>query len=536
MKTRKVRKGGRFYGKGTFGAVMGNPRMLCPDEELEDIEGKNEVGKIMSDKDVYDNETNVIPRLREYISDSDIDMLREYVVLPIKSCKIDISQVKRHNIYKNNEWFKDSVGEKSTAFRYKKSNGKFIMNDEPLNNMYQIIYPVGTQPFDERLHVLTRSRKSIDIYTLFLEMGHLFKGLQKIQEMDIAHNDVKVENVLFIDGKLKFIDVERLSKITKNPAHNLNRLQTQDNIRYLTDYPLYYPWSHDLILLYLLINPFDDPISELFNEEIFDMSQILYNELTDLFTKLKTNKFGFSEKIINELYLELIDFSVNRFYGLTGLKMSDGELTPHKFNLSNIMKSSNRLVTKRDKPTTSGEIVLRAYNDYLTFKEKYNTIPRPNTKETVEAVLNYILKKNDIYSMGFILLRIINGINIDHPTPQFIEITERVIRHALLCMRSKVPTNFHDYYSSRSTYFNYIYESYNQIVIDINHMITHEKAVHLPLPPSPVSPPRSGSPRPRTPRKSRSPKHATRKTSKRRTPTKSGTPKLRGSTRECAVC
>jgi len=68
----KTKKGGRFYGKGAYGAAVGNPRFPCFDENVEDIEENDEVGKVLVNESKYNEEVAILQRFQEVLSTTTI--------------------------------------------------------------------------------------------------------------------------------------------------------------------------------------------------------------------------------------------------------------------------------------------------------------------------------------------------------------------------------------------------------------------------------------------------------------------------------
>jgi hypothetical protein len=501
MKSRKTHKGGRFYGKGTYGHVMGAPRLPCPDETMEGIQHNREVSKVLHREADYMNEHSVMNRLAEAMKPADIELLREYIVLPIKGCKLDIDQIKAHDVYKSDDWFKDNHGKKVETFKYE-ADGYYI-KDEMKNDIFQVVYPIGTQSFESRREQLLSTNHPNNIYTLFFELGDLFKALKVIQKMDFIHMDIKAANAIVIGGKVKFIDLERLTKCTMDPFHGRNFRQMVDNIQFINHYPLYYPWSQDTVLLQIMesrryndIMYMNELYKKLFSEKSYGMALELFDEFSYLFYNLRKNKFGFSVEETERLLNMFMAVVVERFYGLTGLNNISTRLTIDNFDIREIKQSyyllTQRIMDERYADAAGTSIlppspkIARAKDDYHKFIQRINIrVPSYLTEEQYNGVHDYIFKKNDIHSMGVILMNFINRIKFPVRDPIFNEVMYNIHVLTTICMLSNIPHDFGRYYHERNMYFKHIYDSYAHTLNFISsHINPQHRAVNVPLPES----------------------------------------------------
>jgi serine/threonine protein kinase len=570
-KPRKALKGGRFYGSGSYGHVMGDPRLLCPGEEMKDVEGKREISKIFDTYENYMSENNVMDRINEVLTPAQIDKLKEYIVLPIKGCRMDMTAIKAHDVYKSDDWFKNGRGVKPRDFSYNAARNSFTVRDtnDAVSDIYQIVYPIASHTLYEKIGSVSRSTQIVDVYKLLFELENLFKGLEYMQSLNLAHYDIKSENIMSVDGKMKFIDLERFSRITYQ-THHLNHVKTIDNLQYLTDFPAYTIWTHDITLLYFidrrLINtpayrikfspehPFN-PSTYMIVKEMYEMAVLSYYEFDKIFKTLKDNKFKFPEHERIKLCNIVMQICVDRFYGMTGITTLDEVLTIDNFEPRLQFKAFteyiNHLTSIEYKKRYNyqyipSQFMLRTEADHTKYiRRMQNAIPRemhlpviPTDEHGVSlhltyvpAIQDYVVKKNDIYSMGYVLLTLINHINIPVITPEFSEIMLKVFYFMTDCLHSVIPSDFKEYYHAedKSIYFKNIFKRYPLLLNEIKPYISHETAVHIPLPASVPSTPSRGTPRsargtPRrtpsrgTPRSARGTPRSARRTP-RRTPT-----------------
>jgi len=72
------------------------------------------------------------------------------------------------------------------------------------DNLHYFIYEKGTEILFDYL----RSRKNLDILSKLQILSDIAQGLEAMHSTNIAHMDLKLENIMKIDERFKIIDLE----------------------------------------------------------------------------------------------------------------------------------------------------------------------------------------------------------------------------------------------------------------------------------------------------------------------------------------
>ena len=230
-KTKKVRKnmkrGGEYIDSGTYGAVYANPRMLCEDEELDTPGIYDEVSKIFQYDESAEKENSNVEKLKTFLQERGIlEEFKKYAIIPERICNLNRGSL-INPPYNTDEWKKNKKGNYNSTFlneniknvpteipvigkdgkiiNYKSGYNKLIISDEGGDDLYEIIKNIKNyQDFKSFLHKLTT----------------IGKGILILQNNDLIHGDIKVENCIEHEDTFKIIDLSDVRKIrtTKDPA------------------------------------------------------------------------------------------------------------------------------------------------------------------------------------------------------------------------------------------------------------------------------------------------------------------------------
>lgn len=491
MKERK-KKGGRFYGKGAFGAVMGDPRFPCLDETVDEIKDNNEVGKIFTQYDTYVAENAVLLRLRAVLSEAEIEQLKEYIVLPSKSCEVDLPKAKNTDIYKSKEWYKDKTGVHTDSFEYDERRGMFIQDKtKPVRNLYQISFPrADNELFDIVKQYKTDGYKKADLYIALKHICELYAGLEEIQKFDLIHGDIKQPNAVVINGKAKFIDISQMTQVNITEPLNKNAFIELCNWTSLNS--LYQPWS-ELAVFGLTENTRSNRLNV---KTAFDEtygSDPNYESMIHLITSLEMwmkifsdNRLKLDGDVKSELENEFIKICVNRLYGITGMNTIDEPMNENRYDLRlvkdavfyfldrigmiNITTFLNTARASRHPPH-----IVRAAQDFKAFVNKLNTAFSVADGMASDAFrmkrMDYILKMNDIHSMGVVLMELIKLIRPDEVDDDMKPIVKKALEVGIVSLKQHNPENIETYYINRHTHFNDIFVMANELATDVHHIL-----------------------------------------------------------------
>lgn len=488
--TRK--KGGRFYGKGAFGAVMGDPRFPCLDETVDEIKDNNEVGKIFTKQQTFNEENAIMRRLRAVLSEAQIEQLKEYIVLPSKSCEVDLIKAKNTDIYKNKEWYKDKTGVPTDSFEYDERRGMFIQDSiKPVYSLYQMSYPrAENELYDVVKQYQNGEYKKADLYIALKHICELYNGLKELQKLDLVHGDIKLPNAVVIDGKAKFIDISQMTQI--NIYEEENKEAFRDLCNWTSLNSVYYPWS-ELAVFGLTENTRSNRLNV---KSAFDEtygSDPNYDSIFHLLSSLEMwmkifsdNRLKLDADVKSELESEFIKICVNRLYGITGMNTIDEPMNENRYDLRlvkdaifyfldrmgmiNITTFLNTARVSRHPPH-----IVRAARDFKAFVNKLNTAFSVDDGMASDAFrmkrMDYILKMNDIHSMGVVLMELVKLIRPDGVDDEMKPIVKKALEVGIASLKQYNPENVDEYYTHRHNHFNHIFEMANELATDVHHIL-----------------------------------------------------------------
>jgi hypothetical protein len=187
-----------FIGNGTYGAVYGSPRLPCEGETFDEIKDLYEVSKVFMEYKDYEVEANVIFRIKSYVSEDLMNILKESFVFPIGWGMINYEKIPI-------EHYSDTWLEEGSLIW--KGDVLYIRNSPIL---YQTIQPRG------EMTLKTYYQKELlnkpfhkGLYTFLNTLGNILnlsQGLLVLHRCSFIHSDIKLQNTVFIDNTFKFID------------------------------------------------------------------------------------------------------------------------------------------------------------------------------------------------------------------------------------------------------------------------------------------------------------------------------------------
>lgn len=451
-----MKKGGRFYGKGAYGAVLGNPRMPCPDETFDDIKDKKEIGKIMFKEIKYNEETVILQRLEEVLSSSTIEELRKYFVFPIKHCKLDKEHVLSHPIYKSVKWGSYKDGETPHDFVYKPAYNAFKMDNVVSNTMFQVVYPQGEHDVFEDIPSNTTK-------TILTKIGNLFTGLQILHKQNMVHMDIKLENAVLIDGTYKFIDLAQATQITREADKPMNKEGFTNLLNWIKRGTYYFAWSSLIIYAKPYLEgkkdlTYNDFFTDHFSSHNIHSLDNTIERFRIIETIIRTRKFGMSDELASELYNNYVSIVMFRFYGLSG-RTSDTDFNNVDLNkireIILYMRSNSSRKLSYFESKSVPDLIKYAIIDTKLFIRSVNEELNIPDERYLTIRMDCILKSCDLYSMGGILVDYLDTASNDG-------ILLEVFTYAMKIMSISIPTDWNRY--NKATYFDEIYKEYADII------------------------------------------------------------------------
>lgn len=488
--TRK--KGGRFYGKGTFGAVMGDPRFPCLDETVDEIKDNNEVGKIFTNHDDFLEEDKLMYRLNAVLTKAQIDKLKDYLILPTKSCLVDLAKAKNTDIYKEDDWYKDMHGNMTRDFAYRPHINKFTIDGRSLDRLYQISYPRAE---DSMVEVIAKYQiggyQKKDLYIALKHICELYKGVQEIQKLDLIHGDIKSQNAVIVDGKAKFIDVAQMTQVNiDEPENKKGFLKLCEWMAYNSGY---FPWS-ELVVFALteetsnntlsIVDSYDHTIGNYGNSYSFDY---LIEQIQLWMRIFSDNRLKLDEEVRKNLESQFIKICVARLYGITGMNKLTDAFRENAYDLRNVkdvieylLARSGRInISYFDNPmyptynTSHPEYVVRAIRDFKLFVNKLNTAFYEGVADDTFRMkrMDYIFKMNDIHSMGVMMMEFLKFVRPAGIDDEMKPIVKKALEVGIVSLQQLNPFDVPSYYENRNIHFQEIFNIADELLADIQRIL-----------------------------------------------------------------
>jgi len=192
-KSRRL-KGGKVFGRGTYGIVMGEPRIPCDNEEFirDRIESKQEVTKLFFNEDSIKNVVDTLELLTRSFTKDKLKDLNKYFILPENLCKLNKKEMTAYASVYNDAW------REGTDF---KKHNMQTTSDQGKRDLHAELMSLSTK--DGIIQFLKKMRRIIE-------------GIEKIHSKHIIHGDLKLQNTMVdLQGNFKIIDVDELRDVQK---------------------------------------------------------------------------------------------------------------------------------------------------------------------------------------------------------------------------------------------------------------------------------------------------------------------------------
>ncbi len=187
-------RGGKVFGRGTYGIVLGEPRIPCDTEEFvrDRIESKQEVSKLFFNEEEVKNVVATLELLNKAFTKDEIKDLNKYFILPENLCKLNKASMKAHKSVYNDAW-REGTDLKKHTIQTTSDQGKHDLNTE--------LSSIATKD---------------GIIAFLKKLRRIIEGLDKIHSKNIIHGDLKLQNAMVdLAGNFKIIDVDELRDIEK---------------------------------------------------------------------------------------------------------------------------------------------------------------------------------------------------------------------------------------------------------------------------------------------------------------------------------
>ena len=430
--------GGRFVNAGSEGVLYDQPRPPCIGEKINQI-NYSEIGKLFPDNDKGSSNADIEIFASNILLDI-TDTASQYFVMTVKKCKINKELFITDEAYKGN-WRTNSEGY---------FNNSILTNDDidlPPNWNDMVVYPLGEM---DLFDILSQGITFDDFNSILKMFKNVLNGVKLLQDNDnnLFYGDFSIENILLIDGTLKIADIGNIQEI--NQHTNMKSLPY-----------FYYNYMHPSIaaLTYWFL-PKPEPNPEPQLNQITLSIPILKSLYDDSYSK-----FGIiEEKNFDNINDKLRSRFIDAFKGVTKEKGFDDkqvrtviaiktELLKQKlFNIKNVSLSFKNFILflKNEASQVEMEVV---DNKYL-YKEYYKSFT------DIEKLKIDLLKRIDLYSIGIIILNIINSYIVSNPDKiMFHDLIIKLYRVVFLCCNQMNPL----------CDINKIIETYNYIIDEMNN-------------------------------------------------------------------
>ena len=353
-------------GKGSYGKYYGDPRLRCNDETKYDYEN---VSKLFKDDFSAISAYEIKERI-EKSSLNDVKNLSDYFVLPIKMCDSKTDDLMENNI---------EIREKNLM----------VVSERASNDLFVEIQRIRFQtPFVEDLLQ--------DFQTIMKKLENIFSAVQILQHHNFIHGDIKPQNILVQNDVYKLGDLDSMASI-----------ETEDELQFpMSTGSFYYIWpslcvyccffNSEILKKYQI--PFSGKVSEV---EITDkilgkltLLNIIYAPIENFFEKIDNLKEG-----NKEYYNELIEQGKSQHENFAYFRKQFPKFLAKKEDIPEIKRIYKVIQNeKRFNHTSTEELsnYLKRWNSHFQSK-----------KSLMEVKLD-LYKRIDIYSLGMIILPIIN--------------------------------------------------------------------------------------------------------------------------------
>lgn len=225
LKNKTCKGGSEFLGNGTFGVVIGNPRLPCKevDGSIEPYTEKfdNEISKIFKYNADAEADFNITQNLQEYMPNDYTEFIN-YAILSKKVCKVP-EELNPINKSDNNESKSDNNETKSDNNEPDNNETKSDFNKYNITN-YLPIVEVGE---DEYTTMSIQPKAKTDLYDILtdqidninswiislIKLYSILKAILLLQKNNMCHLDIKPQNIMEHNNMYKLIDNDNIMHI-----------------------------------------------------------------------------------------------------------------------------------------------------------------------------------------------------------------------------------------------------------------------------------------------------------------------------------
>lgn len=399
-------------GIGSYGLVLSSPRIPLVDEDIEEISKLNEVSKILFSTDEIND--RVLPTTPE-------DIKQEY---------LDVEQIilKYPTLFNNNNFILPirggTIDKQKFVENYEKENyfgfGWLSKNEDAFNilnnllkykiNMFQIIYERG-----EKINLQPND--------FICKMSLILECLENLNQNGFFLDDIKFDNLLVHDGRIKFIDFS--SSINLNTTFENIKKQLIDS-KFNTIF--YFPYSTlDCIMLFETINKtnrigqvplnFDGSkqFSKLLSKCLEEYENFVFHR-----NRMVQNLYFFLKKYVGDIKIELEVVSQQNLHNISNYEDYEKFLEKKTIGLGEFLNSLTMLLVcsslyyqeyikananfgnclKLCVSRFSNELIDISINSYIDLIKKIF----PNDIDK----MHFHLKSMNIYSFGYVFMDWLN--------------------------------------------------------------------------------------------------------------------------------
>ena len=272
LRQRQRQKGGKFYGKGTYGVVLGDPRIPCEDEDYEadKIGEKDEISKVIFDDSELEKINNSIELIKARFKNP--AAINKYIIVPSRVCNLNKEQMKKHSNVYTKEWSNNTTfyGYDIQAISLK---GKHDLNYE-----------------------ISNIRTLDDVGNFAKGLINVIKGLALLHDKSIVHGDIKLGNIVAMNSTdFRIIDTDEIK-----PFDKLDEINTEFFYKNF----MYVIWPIATVFtvkpapsLTKIYNTISANITSEFNKGNKDVLETSYSTL---FNDVKSLRPKFAETLISE--------------------------------------------------------------------------------------------------------------------------------------------------------------------------------------------------------------------------------------------